>query len=195
MEPPAKEKPILSYGGPATPHVSRIVPGFDEIEIQEEGDAIVLVHSREALLMQTIAMSVSTGAFIVLVIGVLPKMNLSKTGTILWTIVGVIALAAVGLVTQAQTRSTRIRMDAVGLQIEQGSAMDREHVELTWADVCGVLLEPVSAKDAQKGMQLRIEMRDAEPVDTLVDVGIGDLTEARRMLLERWHQHRRTPPT
>lgn len=170
-------------------------PGLDEVTLEADGDAVVLVHTREPLVTQWAALSASTTAFVLFVILGVPAMNLPKSGKLLWTLVGLVAVAAVGLATQLRIRSTRVRMDTAGIQIEQGSAIDRERVELTWPDLTGVELEPVNPTDASLGMQLRITVRDGEPIDTLADVSVGDLTEARRMILERWQRNRGVPAT
>jgi hypothetical protein len=164
--------------------------GFEEVSVESDGNAIILAHSREEALVQAIAMGTSTALFVLFVIIVLPALQLTRTGQGIWMIVGLALLAGVGLVTQVRTRSTRIRIDAAGLQIDQGTPIDREHIAIAWGEIAGSELEPVNPKDGRKGMQLRIQLREGEPVDTLVNVGVGDLTEARRTILDRWHQHR-----
>ena len=175
-----------ALGGPA----GRLVAsGFDEITSEADGDALILTHARDEPSIQALAMGFSTSAFIIFVIIVLPALQLTQTGRLLWILVGLVLLAAVGLATQARTRTTTIRADSKGVKIDQGTPMDREHIVIAWGEMAGVELEPVNPKDARKGMQMRIMLRTGAPIDTLENAGIGDLTEVRRILLDQRQFH------
>lgn len=193
------EQKTLDYQSP-----TRAVPSsgaalfespFLELEATEEVEALTLSHRSEEGVVPGIVLGVSTALFILFDIVVLPKLHVTRGAAVMWLVVGLAVLAAIGFAMQLRVRSTRVRIDAVGLTIDQGTPIDREHIAIEWSEVAGVLLEPVDVQRADGGMMLRILAKTGEPIDTLMDVPIGDLTAARQTILARWSAHRAKPPS
>lgn len=162
----------------------------EEIEVREDGEATVLRHAADEGVLPMIVLGFATALFVLFVIVVLPLMRVTTTGTVLWMLIGFSLLAFVGVLMQVRTRITTLRIDDAGLTIDQGTPIDREHAAIVWGEIARIELEPVDTRDGTKGMLLRIMPSTGEPIDTLVDVGIADLTEARRIITERWNAKR-----
>lgn len=167
---------------------------FLELEVTNEGDAIQLRHARENTFGQLTAMGLSVFLFMLFVVSIMPRMHLSTLASTLWIVIGVAVLIVVALVAYAQMRSTTLRLDSVGISIEQGTALDHESIAIAWSDLAAVDLEPVDPKDGRRGMQLQLRPSVGEPVNTLAGVGLAELNEVRRIVAEALHDHERRRP-
>jgi hypothetical protein len=179
---------------PARPKAVRLArsfaPEFEQLEAEEGADSLTLRHTSEEGVLPMITLGVTTGAFVMFVVIGLPMLQVTGPASLLWLVIGFAVLALVGVAMQVRVRTTQVRLDVVGITIDQGTPIDREHASIVWEEIASVALEPVDPKDERKGMQLRIVPRAGEPIDTLRDVAVGDLSEARRILLDRRNARR-----
>jgi hypothetical protein len=167
-----------------------IAPTFEQLEVDAVGDTVTLRHTSDEGVLPMILLGVTTAAFVLFVVVVLPLLRVTGPAALLWLVIGFAVLGAVGIAMQIRTRTTQVRLDEAGITIDQGTPIDREHAAIVWGEITSVELEPVDPKDGKKGMQLRIVPRSGEPIDTLLDVAIGDLSETRRIIIDRWNARR-----
>lgn len=169
-----------------------IAPAFEQLEVDSAGDTLTLRHISDEGVLPMILLGVTTAAFVLFVVVVLPALHVTGPAALLWLVIGLAVLGAVGLAMQVRTRTTQVRLDEAGITIDQGTPIDREHAAIVWSEITSVELDPIDPKDGKKGMQLRIVPRSGEPIDTLLDVAIGDLSEVRRLIIDRWNARRTT---
>lgn len=166
------------------------LPTFVDLEVSEDGDVLTLSHSPAETVIPSIVLGVSTIAFTMFYVIGLPLLHVKGVAALSLLVLGLALLAAVGVTMQLRTRRTRVRLDSVGITIDQGTPIDREHIGIGWDQIAAAALEPIDLDDADKGMHLRIMSVGGEPIDLLPGVAIGDLTVLRRIVIERWTANR-----
>lgn len=169
--------------GPARPSVR---PGgdFQELEVEVHTDSVQFTHTQENGSVQLVVLWCACIVFMLFVVSVIPVMKLTTLGNALAITLGLMVLAAIGVIIQARVRSTRIQLDTNGIRIEQGNAFDRETIDIDWDDLRSVELEPVDAKTEAKGMQLEFCPVQGQPIRVLPGTGVGDLNAVRQAVLK-----------
>ena len=180
-----RDPPVLAGERPV-PWASR----FEELTVTLEKDVVDFSYERSSTFVQHAALGISAFLFVVFVVSVMPLMGLSSVGNALWVIIGLVVLVIVGLLMQASVKTTRVRLDRVGVTIDQGTTIDHESIVILWSELAGVELEPVNEKDGRKGMRIRLQPQQGEPVDLFDGVGVGELNNVRRVILEALARHR-----
>lgn len=166
---------------------------FEELTVELGGDVVEFQHVRNNTPIQHVSLFAAALAFTGVVVFVMPLLGISGTGRVLWVVAGIVVLTLCAMVMQTRVQSTRLRLDRVGLSIDQGTELDKESIVILWADLLGVDLEPVSETDGRKGMCLRLRTRDGESIDTLGGIGVGELNDVRRVIQETLARHRQNP--
>lgn len=160
--------------------------GFEELDVHVERAAVEFKYTHDSATLQNIVLWCSTIVFMLFVVSIIPAMQLTVLSNAIAVIVGLLILATVGLLMQARVRTTIVRLGPTGIQIEHGTTMDRETIEVAWTDLAGVELEPVDPKNERKGMHLELRPRTGEPVKVLAGIGVGDLSAVRQAILKAW---------
>lgn len=156
---------------------------LQELEVEVQADRVTFKHVQENSNAQLIALWLSAIVFMLFVVSVIPLMHLTVFGNFMAVLVGLVALATVGIIVQARIRATTIELSPSGIRIDHGTPLDREVSEIRWADLATVELEPVDAKNERKGMHLEFKPREGEPVRALPGIGVGDLNVVRQAVI------------
>jgi hypothetical protein len=157
---------------------------LDELEVDVQPDRVLFKSIEENGSVQTVVLWISAICFMLFVVSVIPAMQLTLFGNALAVLIGIVVLATVGLIVQAQTRSTTIELSERGIHIDQGTVLDRELCAIKWSELASAELEPVDPKDESKGMHLEFKPVEGEPVRTLAGIGVGDLNVVRQAVLK-----------
>lgn len=193
---PAHERPQHDPAADAAPAPVRPGPWasrFEELQVEVGGDVVVFVRVRNNTAGQHVALF-GSGVLFTAFVATLPLLHLTLLGNGFWILVGLIVLVIVALVMHARVETTKLELNRLGLTVDQGTELDHESAVVLWGDLAGCDLEPVSETDGRKGMQLRLRPRQGEPIDCLGGVGVGELNDVRRVILETLNRHRQQPP-
>lgn len=157
---------------------------FDELTVDVQPDRVRFTHVKEGGNVQTIVLWIAALLFMLFVVSVIPAMRLDSLGNTLAVLVGLLAIATVGIIVHARTRTTTIELSKQGIRVEQGTVTDRELAEVSWSELASVELEPVDPKNETLGLQLEFKPLEGPTITALGGIGVGDLNALRQAVLK-----------
>ena len=165
------------------------------LEVERGAGFVEVRRPREQSMLATFAVAataVTVGGFVAIV---LPTLPISRGDNAILIGVGLAAIAVVGGLAFLRGPTATLRLDAVGIAIEQGTPLAMRRDAIAWADLAGAEVEAVDERRVKRGVQLRLARRSGgKAIDALPGVGVAELTEVRRMVYEAWRALRADAP-